>query len=104
MTDITPTLEKLTAIIQKGEEPACSNALKRIWDLVRSRDSPNRRTVYRYTGLVDAIINVINVNEVEIRRNGCGILRYISRCADIKGNMYQHNGLIDVLDCGGGFR
>ena len=62
MTDITPALEQLTAIIQKGGEPACSNALKTIWDLVPS-DSPNLRTVYRYPGLVDAIINVINVNE-----------------------------------------
>ena len=34
MTDLNLQLKQFTATIKKGEEPACANALKSIWDLV----------------------------------------------------------------------
>jgi len=62
MTDINSNLEQLTAIIKKGDEPACTNALKSVWDLVPI-DSPNLRTVYQFPGLIDAIIKVLDKDE-----------------------------------------
>ena len=97
MTDfINSALAQHVAAIKKGEEPACANALKSIWDLI-PRDSPNLRPVYQHPGLIDAVIKVVGNDEGEGRINGCGILWYISRCVDILRNMYQHSGLMDVL-------
>ena len=97
-TELASELKQLTAIIVKGEEPACActNALKSVWDLV-PRDSHNLPLVYQHPGLADAVIKVLGYDEGEGRIFSCGILWYISRCDDIKREMFQHPGLVDVL-------
>ena len=94
-TELASELKQLTAIIVKGEEPACTNALKSIQS-ISIRDGVERE-MFQHPGLFDVLLKVAKEDNGDTRVSSLKAIGNIATCVENLREMFQHPGLIPLV-------